>query len=78
MADLDENKGVPVNVLAKLMKDDSSFVTMQSKLLERKRLLRHQAMHARCPGHTSFIGRQRQQTSRDYRRETGKARSVCF
>ncbi|MEY9981582.1 hypothetical protein ABH995_000919 [Bradyrhizobium yuanmingense] len=37
-------QGAPVNVLAKLMKVDPSFVTARSKLLERKRLLRYQAM----------------------------------
>ncbi|MFK4380994.1 hypothetical protein [Bradyrhizobium sp. USDA 223] len=71
-------QGAPVNVLAKLMKVDPSFVTAQSELLERKRLLRYQARQAGSPGHTPFIGRRRQQTSRDYRREAGKARSVRF
>ncbi len=37
---LDRGNGVPVNAVSKLMKVDSSFVTTQSKLLEKKGLLR--------------------------------------
>ncbi|KRR28847.1 MarR family winged helix-turn-helix transcriptional regulator [Bradyrhizobium retamae] len=40
LADLDRENGVPVNVVSKLMHVDSSFVTTQSKLLEKKSLLR--------------------------------------
>lgn len=40
LADLDREGGVPVNVVSKLMHVDSSFVTTQSKLLEKKGLLR--------------------------------------
>lgn len=40
LADLDRESGVPVNVVSKLMHVDSSFVTTQSKLLEKKGLLR--------------------------------------
>ncbi|MDA9421000.1 hypothetical protein XH97_02320 [Bradyrhizobium sp. CCBAU 53380] len=54
LADVDEEKGVPINVLAKLMKVDSSFITTQSKLLGKKRLLRHQAVHVVCPGSYIF------------------------
>ena len=38
--DLDQDDGVPVNVVSKLLHVDPSFVTTQSKLLEKKGLLR--------------------------------------
>ena len=40
LADLDEEHGVPVNVVSKKLHVDSSFVTTQSKLLEKKGFLR--------------------------------------
>ncbi|KRR04397.1 MarR family transcriptional regulator [Bradyrhizobium jicamae] len=40
LADLDKENGVPVNVVSKLMHVDASFVTTQSKLLEKKGFLR--------------------------------------
>ena len=40
LADLDQEHGVPVNVVSKKLHVDSSFVTTQSKLLEKKGFLR--------------------------------------
>ncbi len=40
LADLDKGDGVPVNAVSKLLHVDSSFVTTQSKLLEKKGFLR--------------------------------------
>jgi DNA-binding MarR family transcriptional regulator len=40
LADLDRKHGIPVNVVAKLMHVDASFVTTQSKLLEKQGFLR--------------------------------------
>ncbi len=40
LADLDERDGVPVNVVSKKLHVDPSFVTTQSKLLEKKGFLR--------------------------------------
>lgn len=40
ISDLDKDDGVPVNVVSKLLHVDPSFVTTQSKLLEKKGLLR--------------------------------------
>jgi len=40
LADLDEKDGVPVNVVSKKLHVDPSFVTTQSKLLEKKGFLR--------------------------------------
>src|ERR1700744_4254992 len=40
LADLDQEDGVPVNVVSKKLHVDSSFVTTQSKLLEKKGFLR--------------------------------------
>jgi MarR family transcriptional regulator, organic hydroperoxide resistance regulator len=40
LADMDEEEGVPVNVVSKKLHVDSSFVTTQSKLLEKKGFLR--------------------------------------
>jgi MarR family transcriptional regulator, organic hydroperoxide resistance regulator len=40
LADLDQGDGVPVNVVSKKLHVDSSFVTTQSKLLEKKGFLR--------------------------------------
>ncbi|WP_409410913.1 MarR family winged helix-turn-helix transcriptional regulator [Bradyrhizobium sp. sBnM-33] len=40
LADLDRENGVPVNVVSQLMHVDPSFVTTQSKLLEKKGFLR--------------------------------------
>ena len=40
LAELDEKEGVPVNVVSKKLHVDSSFVTTQSKLLEKKGFLR--------------------------------------
>ncbi|WP_024509056.1 MarR family transcriptional regulator [Bradyrhizobium sp. ARR65] len=40
LADLDQNDGVPVNVVSKRLHVDSSFVTTQSKLLEKKGFIR--------------------------------------
>jgi MarR family transcriptional regulator, organic hydroperoxide resistance regulator len=40
LAELDKEQGVPVNVVSKLMHVDSSFITTQSKLLEKKGFLR--------------------------------------
>ncbi len=38
--DLDQGEGVPVNVVSKMLHVDSSFVTTQSKLLEKKGFVR--------------------------------------
>ncbi|KWV54646.1 MarR family transcriptional regulator [Bradyrhizobium macuxiense] len=43
LADLDRKDGAPVNVVSKLMHVDASFVTTQSKLLEKKGLLRRRS-----------------------------------
>jgi DNA-binding MarR family transcriptional regulator len=40
LADMDQDEGVPVNVVSKKLHVDSSFVTTQSKLLEKKGFLR--------------------------------------
>jgi DNA-binding MarR family transcriptional regulator len=40
ISDLDNDDGVPVNVASKMLHVDPSFVTTQSKLLEKKGLLR--------------------------------------
>lgn len=40
ISDLDKDEGVPVNMVSKLLHVDPSFVTTQSKLLEKKGLLR--------------------------------------
>lgn len=40
LADMDEDGGVPVNVVSKKLHVDSSFVTTQSKLLEKKGFIR--------------------------------------
>src|ERR1700730_17063053 len=40
LADMDQGDGVPVNVVSKKLHVDSSFVTTQSKLLEKKGCLR--------------------------------------
>jgi DNA-binding MarR family transcriptional regulator len=40
LADLDESDGVPVNAVSKKLHVDSSFITTQSKLLEKKGFLR--------------------------------------
>lgn len=40
LADLDKADGVPVNVVSKMLHVDPSFVTTQSKLLEKKGFLR--------------------------------------
>jgi MarR family transcriptional regulator, organic hydroperoxide resistance regulator len=40
LAELDQDKGIPVNAVAKKLHVDSSFVTTQSKMLEKKGLLR--------------------------------------
>ncbi len=40
LADLDQGEGVPVNVVSKKLHVDSSFVTTQSKLLEKKGFIR--------------------------------------
>jgi DNA-binding MarR family transcriptional regulator len=40
LADLDQKDGVPVNVVSKKLHVDSSFITTQSKLLEKKGFLR--------------------------------------
>jgi MarR family transcriptional regulator, organic hydroperoxide resistance regulator len=40
LAEIDQNDGVPVNVVSKKLHVDSSFVTTQSKLLEKKGFIR--------------------------------------
>ena len=40
LADLDEGEGVPVNAVSKMLHVDPSFVTTQSKLMEKKGLVR--------------------------------------
>jgi MarR family transcriptional regulator, organic hydroperoxide resistance regulator len=40
LADMDDDDGVPVNVVSKKLHVDSSFVTTQSKLLEKKGFVR--------------------------------------
>src|SRR5262245_42335958 len=40
LSDLDQGQGVPVNVVSKMLHVDSSFVTTQSKLLEKKGFIR--------------------------------------
>ena len=43
LADLDKEDGVPVNVVSKMLHVDPSFVTTQSKLLEKAGFLRRRA-----------------------------------
>src|SRR6266581_8312838 len=43
LADMDKSDGVPVNVVSKKLHVDSSFVTTQSKLLEKKGFLRRKS-----------------------------------
>jgi len=43
LADLDEEDGVPVNVISKMLHVDPSFVTTQSKLLEKRGFLRRKS-----------------------------------
>jgi|SRR5450631_930336 DNA-binding MarR family transcriptional regulator len=40
LADLDQSHGLPVNVVSKMLHVDASFVTTQSKILEKKGLVR--------------------------------------
>src|SRR3954470_4909616 len=40
VAELDQGEGIPVNAVSKMLHVDSSFVTTQSKLLEKKGFLR--------------------------------------
>jgi DNA-binding MarR family transcriptional regulator len=40
IADLDQGEGIPVNVVSKMLHVDSSFVTTQSKMLEKKGFMR--------------------------------------
>jgi len=40
LADLDQSEGVPVNAVSKMLHVDPSFVTTQSKLLEKKGFVR--------------------------------------
>jgi DNA-binding MarR family transcriptional regulator len=40
LADMDQSDGVPVNAVSKKLHVDSSFITTQSKLLEKKGFLR--------------------------------------
>src|SRR5262245_53822303 len=40
LADMDQDEGVPVNVVSKKLHVDSSFITTQSKILEKKGFLR--------------------------------------
>ena len=50
LADLDQGDGVPVNVVSKKLHVDSSFVTTQSKLLEKKGYRVEQVSRASGPG----------------------------
>jgi DNA-binding MarR family transcriptional regulator len=43
LADLDEGEGVPVKVASKMLHVDPSFVTTQSKMLEKKGFMRRKA-----------------------------------
>jgi MarR family transcriptional regulator, organic hydroperoxide resistance regulator len=43
LADLDQGEGVPVNAVSKMLHVDPSFVTTQSKLLEKKGFVRRKA-----------------------------------
>src|SRR5918912_219735 len=43
ISDLDKDDGVPVNMVSKLLHVDPSFVTTQSKLLEKKGFLRRKS-----------------------------------
>src|ERR1700754_5134344 len=40
VAELDQSEGIPVNAVSKMLHVDSSFVTTQSKLLEKKGFMR--------------------------------------
>ena len=46
LADLDEGEGVPVNAVSKMLHVDPSFVTTQSKLMEKKGLVRRKTSTA--------------------------------
>ena len=43
LADLDQGEGVPVNAVSKMLHVDPSFVTTQSKLLEKKGFIRRKS-----------------------------------
>ena len=43
LADMDQSDGVPVNAVSKKLRVDSSFVTTQSKLLEKKGFVRRKS-----------------------------------
>ena len=49
LADLDQGDGVSVNVVSKMLHVDPSFVTTQSKLLEKKGFIRRKTS-PRTPG----------------------------
>lgn len=57
LTDLDSDDGVPVNVVAKLMKVDSSFITIHSKRLEEKRFVRRKPCTKGCPSCTPVANR---------------------
>src|ERR1700754_1181803 len=46
LADMDQDDGVPVNAVSKKLHVDSSFVTTQSKLLEKKGFVRRKSSSA--------------------------------
>jgi DNA-binding MarR family transcriptional regulator len=46
LADMDQDDGVPVNAVSKKLHVDSSFITTQSKLLEKKGFLRRKSSAA--------------------------------
>jgi DNA-binding MarR family transcriptional regulator len=46
LADLDRGEGVPVNVVSKMLYVDPSFVTTQSKMLEKKGFMRRKTSKA--------------------------------
>src|SRR3982074_3916112 len=47
LADLDQGEGVPVKVVSKMLHVDPSFVTTQSKMLEKKGFMRRKTSEAK-------------------------------
>ena len=66
LADLDQADGVPVNVVSKKLHVDSSFVTTQSKLLEKKGFLRRKTFDERRQDRPDVADGQDQQAPRKH------------
>ena len=76
LAELDKGDGAPVNAVSKMLHVDSSFVTTQSKLLEKKAFIRRKQSSEDAQDREDVLDRQDVQATRKFSITAGSVERV--